>query len=476
MGRFLGYDYCEPELSAAPEKRGISMQEKTMIRDLTQGSVTRELILFSVPFILSNLLQTIYNIVDMVVIGQFVGAAGLSAVSVGTDLLHLMTMFCAGFATAGQIIISQYVGSGDRESISRTVGSMFTLILSAAVVLSVICCIFADPILRAVNTPAEAWDQAKSYSITCFVGLVFVFGYNIVSAILRGMGDGNRPLLFIAIASIVNLVLDLLFVAVFHLQAFGAALATILAQGISFAVSLVYLYRRREAFGFDFRPSSFRVQKEQALKLCRMGFPLAIQYAAIMISVIFVNAFINSYGVAVSATNGVGNKLRNLANIVMMSISTAAATMCGQNLGAKKFDRVKRIVWVSFAINVGYTMILRTVLLLFPEQIFRLFTSDGDVLAWAARYMPVAVVAFFASAMMMPFNAVINGLGYASLSLIIGLLDSVVARIALALILGGRFGILGYWYGNSLAGFVTVILAMAYFFSGRWKTRKLLVE
>ena len=452
------------------------MQEKTMIRDLTQGSVTRELILFSLPFILSNVLQTIYNLVDMVVIGQFVGATGLSAVSVGADLLQLMTMLCAGFATAGQIIISQYVGSGDRESISRTVGNMFTIILSAAVVLSVICCIFVEPILHLVNTPPEAWVQAKRYSVTCFVGLVFVFGYNIVSAILRGMGDGNRPLMFIAIASVVNLVLDVLFVAVFRLEAFGAALATILAQGISFAVSLIYLYRRKEAFGFDFKPASFRIQREQALKLCRMGFPLAVQYGAIMLSVIFVNSFINSYGVVVSATNGVGNKLRNLANIVMLSISTAAATMCGQNLGAKKFDRVKRIVWVSFAINVGYTALLAVALLCWPEQIFRLFTSDEAVLAWAGRYMPVAVVSFLASAMMMPFNAVINGLGYASLSLVIGLLDSVVARIALALILGGRFGVLGYWYGNALAGFVTVILAMAYYFSGRWKTRKLLVE
>jgi len=429
-----------------------------------------------VPFVLSNLLQTIYNLVDMVVIGQFVGATGLSAVSVGADLLQLMTMFCAGFVTAGQVIISQYVGSGDRESISKTVGNMFTLILSAAVVLSVICCALVEPILGLVNTPAEAWGQAKSYSVTCFVGLVFVFGYNIVSAILRGMGDGNRPLLFIAIASVVNLILDLVFVAGFRLEAFGAALATILAQGISFVVSLIYLYRRREAFGFDFRPGSFRIQKEQALKLCKMGFPLAIQYGAIMLSVIFVNAYINAYGVAVSATNGVGNKLRNLANIVLMSISTAAATMCGQNLGARKHDRVRRIVRTSLTINIGYTMLLAVVLLAFPEQIFRLFTSDEEVLSWAARYMPVAIVSFAASALMMPFNAVINGLGYASLSLVIGLLDSVVARIALALALGGRFGVLGYWYGNALAGFVTVILAMAYYFSGRWKTRKLLVD
>ena len=452
------------------------MSDKTMIRDLTQGSVTKQLLLFSAPFILSNLLQTVYSLVDMVVIGQFVGATGLSAVSVGADLLHLITMLCMGFATAGQIIISQYVGSGDRESISNTVGSMFTLILSASIVLSVVCCVLVRPILDLVNTPAEAWAQARAYSLTCFIGLFFIFGYNIVSAILRGMGDGNRPLLFIAIASVVNLALDLVFVAVFRMEAFGAALATVLAQGISFVVSLIYLYRRREAFGFDFKPHSFRVHKTQAVQLCKMGLPLAIQYAAIMLSVIVVNAYLNTYGVAVSATNGVGNKLRNMGNIVMMSISSAAATMCGQNLGAKRFDRVKTLVRVSLIINLAYIVLLSAVLLLFPEQAFRLFTSDEAVLSWAASYMPVAVVGLVASALMLPYNAVINGLGYATLSLVIGLLDSVVARILLSLALGARFGVLGYWYGNALAGFVTVFLAMAYYYSGRWKTRKLLVE
>ena len=273
----------------------------------------------------------------------------------------------------------------------------------------------------------------------------------------------------------INLVLDLLFVAVFHLEAFGAALATIIAQGLSFIISLIYLYRRRDAFGFDFKPASFRIHKAQALQLCKLGFPMALQYGAIMLSVIFVNAFINDFGVAVSAVNGVGNKLRSLASIGIMSVGTAASSMCGQNLGARKPDRVKRIVHISLALNLAYTAILSAVLLLFPHQIFRAFTSDAEVLQWASAYMPVCIVGYIASALMMPYNAVINGLGYASLSLIIGLLDSVVARIALSLIMGKIWGIMGYWYGNALAGYVTVILAAMYYYSGRWKTRKLAV-
>ena len=452
------------------------MSQKTMINDLTQGSVTRQLIYFSIPFVLSNLLQTIYNIVDMIIIGQFVGSVGLSAVSIGADLIQLMTMLCAGFATAGQIIISQYVGAGDRDNISKTIGSMFTLMLSAAIVLSVICCACAGPLLRLENTPDEAWHEAMMYTVTCYIGMFFIFGYNIVSAILRGMGDGKRPLVFIAIASVVNLILDLVFVAGMGLSAFGAALATVLAQGVSFIVSLVYLYRRREAFGFDFKPASFRPHRVQAVQLCKMGAPLALQYGAIMISVIIVNAYVNAYGVVVSAVNGVGGKLRNVCSIVIMSLSTAASTMCGQNFGAKRYDRVRSIVYISLSINIVYIILLSALILIFPEAFFKAFTSDPDVIAMAATYMPVAVVTFIASATMCPYNSVINGLGYAKLSMIIGLLDSIVARILLAVIMGHFMGLTGYWYGNALAGFVTTILAAAYFYSGRWKTRKLLVE
>ncbi len=452
------------------------MSENTMIRDLTQGSVARQLITFSVPFVLANLLQTLYNIVDMVVVGQFVGSTGLSAVSIGSDVLSLLTMLCMGFATAGQIMISQYVGSGDRASISKTIGTMFSVLLSASLVIAVVCSFLSGTILRLLNTPEEAWDQAMAYSVTCYVGLIFVFGYNVVSAILRGMGDGKRPLVFVAVAALMNLVLDLVFVAVLDLAAFGAALATVMAQAVSFIISIIYLYHRRESFGFDFKLRSFAVRRAQLVPLCKLGFPMALQYAAIMVSVIFLNAKINDYGVTISAVNGVGTKLRSLCSIVTQSVGTAASTMCGQNLGAKKRDRVSKIVHTSLAINLAYVVVLCTVLMIFPTQIFRLFTADAAVLEWAPAFMPVMVVTFVANALMSPYNALINGLGYASLSMVIGLLDGVVARISLGLALGAAYGIMGYWYGNALAGFVTVVLAAAYYYSGRWKTRKLLVE
>ena len=449
-----------------------------MINDLTTGSVAKQLIMFALPLMLSNLLQTVYNIVDMIVVGQFVGSTGLSAVSIGGDLLNLCTHIVTGFAGAGQIMIAQYVGQKDREAVSRTIGTMFTFIMGLALVMMAGMLVFSDEILGLMNTPAESYAQAKSYSMVCYWGMVFIFGYNTVSSILRGMGDSKRPFFFIGAAAVINLILDLVFVAGLHMDAFGAALATVMGQAFSFIGSLVYLYRKRESFGFDFKLSSFRMDLGTLSPMLRLGFPMALQHCAITLSMLFVNSYVNSFGLVASAVTGVGNKLRSSMGIISNSINTAASAMVGQNMGAKKPERVKHLVWVAFAICMTAFVILASAALIFPKQLFSLFNDDPAILEWAPRYMITFVVAILSFAMMAPFNAVINGIGYASLGFIIAMSDGVVCRIGLALLLGIVFdmGIFGLWMGNALAGFATVIPAMIYYFSGRWQRRKLLVE
>lgn len=453
-------------------------EQKTMINDLTQGHVTKKLLAFSAPFMLSNVLQTVYSLVDMVVVGQYVGSGGLSGVSIGSELLSLFTFIAMGFSTAGQVMIAQFIGRNDRKSISSTIGTMFTFIQIMSIIATVICLPLKDVFLSWLNTPQEALSEARDYVTVCFAGMFFIFGYNTVSAILRGMGDSKRPLLFIAIAAVTNLVLDLLFVAVFDMASFGAALATVIGQALSFVISLVYLYRRRVAFGFDFRLKSFRIDRTKLTPLVKLGLPMALQHAAISISMLFVNSYVNSYGVTASAVTGIGTKLRSLMSIVSQSVSTAGSTMMGQNLGAGEHDRVKKIVHVSHAVCLIAAAALSAVLLLFPEQIFSVFNQDPEVLGMAAQYMPVEAIAFFSFALMCPFNALINGLGYSTLSFVIGLLDGVVARIGISLLLGIvlGWGITGFWYGNAVAGYVTVIIGGIYYYSNRWKTRKLLVD
>ncbi len=445
----------------------------TIVRDLTQGSVTKLLLVFAFPLLCSNLLQTFYNMVDMVVIGQFVGKTGLSAVSIGGDVLHFLTFLVMGFSNAGQVILSQYIGAGQHERVKGTIGTMFTLTFVMAILLTVFCSLFLDSFLSLMNTPAECYQYTREYSFVCILGLVFIYGYNLVSAILRGMGDSRHPFYFIAVATVVNLVLDLVFVALFDMGPKGAALATVIGQGVSFLWAIFYLYRHRESFGFDFHPSSFRLDRVVLPKLIKLGLPMILQSAAINFSMMFVNSYINSYGVVASAVTGVGNKLGSITAVVTNALSTAGSSMVGQNLGAEKYHRVPKIIGVSMVIDLAFAALLSFLTICFPRTIFGLFNSDPQVLDMAMTYIPVAVLLYVGFAMRSPFFALINGSGNAKLNLIVGLLDGVICRVGLAMLMGLAMGmgIMGFWLGNAFAGYMPFLIGGVYFLTGKWKRR-----
>ena len=449
-----------------------------MVNDLTQGSIMSRLLRFASPFILANCLQLLYNVIDMIIVGQFVGSSGLSAVSIGGELLHFVTFIGMGFSQAGQVMIAQYVGKGDRKSISRVIGTLlsFTTLLALAVTAAgLICC---NGVIRLLNTPDEAYSQAMSYAQVCCCGAAFIYGYNSVSNIMRGMGDSRRPLLFIGIAALTNLILDLFFVAVLKMDAAGAALATVIGQAVSFVVSIVYLYRRREAFGFDFKPRSFKIDLHLLGTLTKLGVPFALQTLAISISMMYVTSCINSYGLVYSAVTGVSSKIAQLASIVTSSMNSAGATMIGQNFGAGNNQRVSRIVWYVFFISIGFSVIMTALLLCFPEQTFMLFNDDPEVILVAMEVVPVVILNFFGAASRAPACALINGIGFPAMNFVMGLMDGVVVRIGLALLMGKvmNMGIHGYWYGSAIAGYAYFVVIMPYFLSGAWKKRKPVVD
>lgn len=454
------------------------MKEKSLINDLTTGSVSRTLVKFAYPLMLSNLLQTVYNMVDMIVVGQFVGKVGLSAVSIGGNLLHLLTFIAMGFSSAGQVLISQYVGAGDKKAISRTIGTMFTFVLSCAIVMTVVCCIFAKQLLAFMNTPSEAFKFGLDYSVTCYAGLFFIYGYNLVSAVLRGMGDSKHPFIFIATAAVTNLVLDILFIAVFKWEVFGAAFATVISQGVSFIWAVIFLYRHREEFNFDVKLSSFGIDKNIFKRLAKLGLPMCLQSAAISFSMLFVNSFINAYGVVASAVTGIGNKLGNITSVISQALSVAGAAMTGQCLGAGKHERIPKIVGTSLAINLVFSIFLSLATVLFPKSIFGMFNNEAEVLEMAISYIPCAVLLYIGAAFRSPFISLINGSGQSKLNLAVGLLDGVISRIGLALLLGITFnwGIKGFWYGHAFAGFVPFLIGGVYFISGKWKEKKLIIH
>lgn len=451
---------------------------KSLANDLTVGSVPRQLIKFAAPLMASGLLQTVYNMVDAAVVGQVVGSSGLVAVSLGGDVLHTLTFVGMGFASAGQIIISQFVGAGQKENIKKMIGTLFTFIFGLAVILTGLGLAFSEQMLVWMNTPAEAWQHTMDYVVVCIAGLVFIYGYNLVGGILRGMGDSKHPFMFIAIATVVNIVLDILFVVVFPWGAFGAALATVIGQAVSFILSIVFLYRNRDRFGFDFARSSFRLHREMMVPMVKLGIPLVLQSAAIQVSRLFITANINSYGVMAAAVTGIGNKLDTMVNVFTGSMTAAGGTMVGQNIGAEKYNRVSKVIAYIFLVDLVVVVIMIGGLLLFPEAVFGVFVSEAETIAAAMAYIPVAVVCFASCTFRSPMFALISGSGNAKLNLTVGLLDGVIARIGLSVLMGEvlGMGIYGYWYGGALAGYVPFLIGGVYYLSGKWKTRKHIIK
>lgn len=444
---------------------------KTMVKDLTRGSVPKELLLFALPLFASNALQAVYNMVDMIIVGQFIGGAGMSAVSIGGDLLHLLTFVSMGFASAGQVLIARNVGSGNREEVKETIGTLFTFLLGASVLISLICFFLRTPILNALNTPAESYDYAMDYTVTCIVGLVFIYGYNIVSAILRGMGDSKRPFIFVAAAAVLNIILDYVFVVILHMEVFGAALATVMGQGVSFISSLIYLYIKRESFGFDFKLRSFAIHGRALKPLVLLGIPMAIQSAAVMFSKILLLAWINLQGVVYSALAGVLNKINTMGGVVSMSFTTAGSSMVGQNLGAGKYERIPKILTTIGVFSLSLFSAFTLILLLFPTEIYRMFTPDVAVLSLAHILTIPMILNFYGAATRTISFALINGSGNTRLNLAVALIDGIVMRIGLAALLCFSFGMgsLGCWYGDAIAGFMPLFIGLFFYLSGKWK-------
>ena len=445
--------------------------KKAIIRDLTKGSVPRTLFSFSLPLFLSGLLQMVYNMVDMIVVGNFVGTNGLSAVSIGGEVLMLITFVAMGFSNAGQILISRYVGEKRTDLVGEMVGTLFTLLEGLAVVIMIVFLFAYQGVLRWLNTPEEIWDFTCQYCLTCICGVVFIYGYNLVSAILRGMGDSKHPFMFIAIASVINVVLDILFVGPLGMGPLGAALATVIGQAVSFFFALRLLYKNREQIHFDFHPKHFRISRNVRGPLMSLGIPMVVQSAAITFSMLFVNSYINTYGTVAVAVTGVARKLENMIGVVSQAISSAGGAMVSQALGAGKTERVPKVVGHAMWIVAIPAAIFAVITLFRPEWLFGLFSQDPAVLTMAITYIPVAMIQYLGCVLRPPNFALINGSGNSKLNLAVALLDGIFCRIGLSLLLGVVFswGIRGFWYGNALSGLVPFLIGTVYLLSGRWK-------
>lgn len=460
------------------KKEETDLKQKTLTRDFLQGNIVKQLLLFMLPFMASNALQVFYSTIDMIIVGKYVGTAGLSAVSQSSQILNFATMVTLGVSSAGQVLISQALGAGKRKEMNRIIGTLFTVILALGLVLSVVILAGHTQIIRIMNIPRASRRFSAHYMLICGAGLVFTAGYNLVSAVLRGMGDSKRPFLFIGIASGVNLALDILFTGIFGWEVAGAAWATIIGQAVSFIFSLFYLYRKRREFGLEFKKENFIVNRHYAKMIATLGTPMAIQSAAINISMLFVNAMINKVGLVASATFGVGVRIDDIINKISMGIQQAALPMISQNIAAGQQKRAVKTVYVAWIVSAVWTVLFVAAYLIFGRELFMLFSDDPEVHRLSGTFIFAIIWMFPALAIMRGSSAFIQGIGNAKLSMALALMDGVILRIGLSWLFGlvFRWGFFGFVLGYALAPYGFAVPGMIYFLSGKWKKRRVLAE
>lgn len=455
------------------------MSQNRLTKDFRTGSIPKQLLLFMLPFMFSNALQVFYSTVDMVIVGKNVGTAGISAVGQSSMIVNFVTMVSLGYSNAGQVLVSQALGAEKKKEVNSIIGTLFTLILLLGFVLSGIILLLRNNIMDWMNIvdPLQR-KYALDYLIICGAGLTFTAGYNMVSAVLRGMGDSKSPLLFIVIASVINLVLDILFTGILGWEVAGAAWATIIGQVVSFLFSLLYLYHRKEAFGFDFKLKSFVPEKKYVGMILNLGTPIAIQAACINVSMLFVNAMVNGLGVVQSATFSAGVKIDDIINKISMGVQHAGMPMIGQNIAAGENGRSKKVVHWSWIYSGILTVIFMLCYAFFGKDLFALFDSNPDVLNLCGTFIAAILWLFPPLVIMRGTQAFIQGTGNTKLGMILSLLDGVILRVGLSWLLGDfmNLGFYGFVLGYALAPYGCAIPGLIYFLSGVWEKRKTVAE
>lgn len=355
-----------------------------MERNLTTGSIFKNIVIFSLPYFLSYFLQTLYGLADLFIIGQYEAIASTTAVSVGSQVMHMLTVMIVGLAMGTTVSIGRAVGAGDKKRMSACVGNTVTLFMLVSVVLTAALVLLVDPIVSVMSTPAEAVDGTVRYLTVCFIGIPFITAYNIISSIFRGMGDSKSPMYFIAVACAANIALDYLFMGAMRLGPVGAALGTTLAQAISVLVAFIAIRCRRSV---AVSRADLRPRRDVMGQILSIGVPVALQDGLIQIAFILITVIANLRGLTDSAAVGIVEKLISFLFLVPSSMLSTVSAIGAQNIGAGDYGRAKQTMWYAIGIAVGFGIIVCILFQFIAEPVVGLFTSDEGVIAAGGQYM-----------------------------------------------------------------------------------------
>ncbi|MDO5422826.1 MAG: MATE family efflux transporter [Eubacteriales bacterium] len=356
-----------------------------MERDFTKGSVLKNILLFSLPYLLSYFLQTLYGMADLFIIGQFEGVASTTAVSVGSQVMHMLTVMLVGLAMGTTVSIGQAIGAKKKEQAAWDIGNSVTLFMALSVLLAAVLLAFVKPIVSVMATPEEAVSGTMAYLTICFLGIPFITAYNLISSIFRGMGDSKSPMYFIAVACVVNIALDYLFMGVFRLGPAGAALGTTLSQTVSVVLSLAVIRKRK--MGITLRRANFKPRRAIMGKILKIGIPISLQDGFIQIAFLIITMIANRRGLTDAAAVGIVEKVISFLFLVPSSMLSTVSALGAQNIGAGKPQRAKEILRYAVRIAAGFGLLAALLIQFIAEPVVGLFTTDAAVILAGGQYL-----------------------------------------------------------------------------------------
>ena len=398
--------------------------------DMTEGSPWKKIVLFAVPMLVGNIAQQLYNTVDSVVVGKYVGDNALAAVGSAGPILNLLIVLFVGISVGAGIMVSQYFGAKEREKLSTTIGNCITLTAIASLFVMVAASLVAKPLLELLDTPESIIDWCTSYLLILFIGSAGLAYYNILSGILRGLGDSVSALIYLLVSTVINIVLDLLFVANFRMGVNGVALATVIAQAISAFLCLLRLMKMKEYF--DLKPGYLKPQRKYTRKIIKLGLPSGITQAILSMAMIVVQSLTNSFGEMFIAANVIVMRVDGFAMLPNFSFGTAMTTYAGQNVGARAYDRVTQGARQGTFMAIGFSASITALILLFGRHLMAIFTNTAELVTLSMNMMRILAVGYIAMAIIQSLSGVMRGAGDTVTPMWISIVMTIFLRVPIA--------------------------------------------
>lgn len=443
------------------------------MKDMTEGREGRLILQFALPMLAGSLFQQFYNVVDSIIVGNFIGKEALAAVGASFPVIFVLISMIIGLASGVTIVISQYFGAKDYENVRRAIDTMYIGLFFASILITVVGIIFSEEIFILLNLPLEVMPLALDYLNIYLLGMIAFFGFNGTSAILRGMGDSKTPLYFLIVSTLTNIGLDLLFVIVFNMGVKGVALATVISQGGAFVTAIFYLNRYHKIINISLHKLVF--DRDIMKHSLRIGLPTGFQHTFVALGILAIMGVVNTFGTDVIAAFSVASRLDAIATIPAMIMAQALATFVGQNLGANKSHRVKRGLLSTIFLTTIVTIATTTVIVSFGDIFMDAFTNDAAVIEIGSDYLTIVSLFYIVFAFMFTFNGVMRGAGDTFIPMIITLISLWLIRIPFAVFLSNKFGEVGIWWSFPMSWATGLIMSWIYYLTGRWK-KKVIVK